>query len=63
MAKESLKDPGYSKCGRICLVVMMVVWSLLGFVAGLVVGTIAIRNGYWREIGGGGVSGSPGVAT
>ena len=54
MPKESLKSSGHEACRRLCLLLLMIAWSLLGFVAGLVVGTMAIRNGYWVEGSGGG---------
>ena len=54
MSKDSLKSSGHGACRRLCLVLLMISWSLLGFVAGLVVGTMAIRSGYWGEGSGGG---------
>jgi hypothetical protein len=43
MAKEGLDLAGHYRCCSLCGVVIMIFWTLVGFVAGLVVVTIAIR--------------------
>ena len=44
-----MKSSGQGNCRKLCLLLLKIAWSLLGFVAGLVVGTIAIKSGYWGE--------------
>ena len=50
MTKEGLGQPGYYRCCRLCGVVMMIFWTLVGFVAGLVVGTLAIKSDVFRDL-------------
>ena len=50
MTKEGLGQPGYYRCCRLCGVVMMIFWTLAGFVAGLLVGTMAIRIDFFRDV-------------
>ena len=49
MAKEGLGQPGYYRCCSLCGAVMMIFWTLVGFVAGLVVGAVAIRSDFFRD--------------
>ena len=63
MSKEGLGGkPGSYKCCSACMVVMMVFWTLIGFVAGLLVGTLGIRGQLFKDLGlMGGVGSEAGV--
>ena len=56
MAKEGLGKPGYYRCCRLCGVVMMIFWTLVGFIAGLGVGTFVIKSNLFSDVLGGVVS-------
>ena len=52
MAKEGLGDKTRSyRCCSACVVVMMIFWTMLGFVAGLLVVTLVSRGQLLRELG------------